>query len=100
MRKRITNVRIRLRGCAVWSVPLLFACNKVRLSHMEAHMVNFLNIWTTLRQANRYKNSTKHPAACMSESRNIDEGSDQTSLDSLPIGLQLFIGQSNDCVSN
>ena len=30
--KQITNVLIRLRGCACWSVPLLFA-NPWRLSH-------------------------------------------------------------------
>ena len=30
---------IRQRGCAGWSVPLLFASNKVRVSCIEAHMI-------------------------------------------------------------
>ena len=28
-RERITKTLIRLHGCAVWSVPLFFACNKI-----------------------------------------------------------------------
>ena len=31
-KKRITKALIRLRRCAVWSTPLLFACNKTRVS--------------------------------------------------------------------
>ena len=37
-RKRITNALIRLRGCAGWSVLLLFACIKISLSRDWAHM--------------------------------------------------------------
>ena len=33
----ITWALIRLRGCAGWSESLLFVCNKVRISHVEAH---------------------------------------------------------------
>ena len=31
----------RLPGCAGWSVPLLFhfACNRIRVSHDEAHVL-------------------------------------------------------------
>ena len=35
-RKLITKARTRLRRCAGWSVPLLFACNKIRVSWDEA----------------------------------------------------------------
>ena len=31
-RKRITNALIRLRGCAGWFAPFVFACNEVRFS--------------------------------------------------------------------
>ena len=37
-RKRITKVLIRLRICAGWAAPLLFASNKVGVSHVEAHI--------------------------------------------------------------
>ena len=29
-RERMTKALIRLRGCAGWSAPLLFACNEIR----------------------------------------------------------------------
>ena len=36
--ERITKVLIRLRGCAGWSVPSLFATQEDRVSHVEAHL--------------------------------------------------------------
>ena len=30
---------IRLRGCAGWSAPLVFACDKVRFSHGRVHEI-------------------------------------------------------------
>ena len=38
-RERIMNALIRLRRCAVWSAPLLFACNKVRFSGIEVQII-------------------------------------------------------------
>ena len=38
LRERITKAQIRLRRSAVWSVPFLFACNKIRFSHDDAHI--------------------------------------------------------------
>ena len=37
--KQITMVLISLRGCAVWSVPLLFICSKVNFSREESHNI-------------------------------------------------------------
>ena len=38
---RTTNALIRLRGSEGWSAPLLFSCNnKVRFSHVEAHIAH------------------------------------------------------------
>ena len=37
-RKGITKALIRLRGCAVWSAPLLLSCVKVRFSQVKAHI--------------------------------------------------------------
>ena len=31
---------IRLPGCTGWSAPLLFASDKVRFSHVEAHIMS------------------------------------------------------------
>ena len=36
--KRIILALISLRGCTGWSLPLLFACNRVRLSRNEAQL--------------------------------------------------------------
>ena len=36
-RKQLTKALIRLNRCAGSSAPLLFACNKVRFSHIEVH---------------------------------------------------------------
>ena len=47
-KKRITKVLIRLRGCAGWSAPVLFANSQMpedRFSRMEAHI-----IWTAKAQ--------------------------------------------------
>ena len=38
-RKPSTKVLIRLHRCSGWAVPLLFACNKIRFSHDEAHII-------------------------------------------------------------
>ena len=38
--KRIIQALIRQRGCAGWSVPLLFASPEDRFSHVEAHKHN------------------------------------------------------------
>ena len=38
--KRITKVLIRLRECAGWSAPLLFATPEYRFSHVEAHIIS------------------------------------------------------------
>ena len=35
-KKRITQALIRLRGCAGWSAPVLFATPEDRFSHVEA----------------------------------------------------------------
>ena len=37
-KKRITKALIRLRGCAGWSAPVLFATPEDRFSHDEAHL--------------------------------------------------------------
>ena len=37
--KRVTKALIRLRGCAGWSVPLLFANTEDRFSRVEAYLV-------------------------------------------------------------
>ena len=37
--QRITKVLIRLRGCAGWSAPLLFANPEDRFSRVKAHIV-------------------------------------------------------------
>ena len=37
--KRITKVLIRLRRCAGWSAPLLFANTEDRFSHVDAHIM-------------------------------------------------------------
>ena len=37
--RRITKVLIRLRGCAGWSAPVLFATPEDRFSPVEAHIV-------------------------------------------------------------
>ena len=37
--QRITKVLIRLWACAGWSASLLFPCNKVRFSHIKAHII-------------------------------------------------------------
>ena len=39
-KKRITKALIRLRGCACWSAPVLFAKPEDRFSRVEAHLVN------------------------------------------------------------
>ena len=38
--KRITKELIRLRGCAVWGAPLLFANTEERFSCVKVHMIN------------------------------------------------------------
>ena len=35
----IKKVLIRLCGCTGWSAPLLLACNIIRFSHVEAHLL-------------------------------------------------------------
>ena len=35
----MTKTQTRLRRCAVWSAPLLFACNKISFSSDEANLV-------------------------------------------------------------
>ena len=43
-KKRITKALIRLRECAGWSAPLLFANTEDRFSHVEAHIfVHFVS---------------------------------------------------------
>ena len=42
--KRITKALIRLRGCAGWSVPLLFANTEDRISRVDPHMIHS-TIW-------------------------------------------------------
>ena len=39
--KRITKVLIRLRGCAGWSAPLLFANPEDRVSRIGAQLIRF-----------------------------------------------------------
>ena len=41
-RQRTTKAQFRLRGCAGWSAPLLFAYGKSRFSHAVAHMTSGL----------------------------------------------------------
>ena len=36
---RITKGLIRLRGCAGWSAPVLFAIPEDRFSHVEAQLI-------------------------------------------------------------
>ena len=38
-KKRITKALIRLRGCAGWSAPVLFANPEDRFSRVEAHII-------------------------------------------------------------
>ena len=40
-----TKALIRLRGCAGWSAPLLFASGKSRCSHDEAQLLFWVNIY-------------------------------------------------------
>ena len=42
-KKGITAVLIRLRGCAGWSAPMLFATPKDRFSQDGAHILTSLN---------------------------------------------------------
>ena len=44
-RQRTKKVLIRLRGCAGWTAPLLFAYGKNRFSHDVAHMDRVKRIW-------------------------------------------------------
>ena len=39
--KRITKELIRLRGCAGWSAPLLFANPRRQFSHVEAQLKDY-----------------------------------------------------------
>ena len=41
-KKRITKALIRLRGCAGWSAPVLFATPEDRFSRDEAHFSKLL----------------------------------------------------------
>ena len=43
--KRITKALIRMRGCTVWSVPLLFATPEDRFSRVEAHIYLDQFLW-------------------------------------------------------
>ena len=59
-REKISEALIRLRECAVWSVPLLFYCNKVR---MVAKIRNRYNQVPPLTQDTIWesdKNTIKH----------------------------------------
>ena len=38
-RRCITKSLIRMRGCAGWSAPLLFAYNQVRVSNVETNII-------------------------------------------------------------
>ena len=44
-RKRITKALIRLRGCAGWSAPLLFAQPDDRFSRLEAQIITWCRLW-------------------------------------------------------
>ena len=46
---RITKALIRLRGCAGWSAPVLFANPEERFSCVEAHL-----LFTLARKAEEY----------------------------------------------
>ena len=41
-RKPTIKALLRQHRCPGWSRPLLFACNKVRFSHVEAHIMGLL----------------------------------------------------------
>ena len=62
-RERVIKVLIRLHICTGWSTPLFFACNQVRLSHIEAHIES--STWfSTIRakiimESSHYKPTTK-----------------------------------------
>ena len=48
-KQRTTKVQIRLRGCAGWSAPLLFAYGKNRFSHDVAHICSAAQCHCNLR---------------------------------------------------
>ena len=66
---RITKALIRLRRCAGWSAPLMFASNKVRVSPIEACMMlkprlPGLRLATRLQQMTKsYHNYEKNQSA-------------------------------------
>ena len=46
--KRTTKALTRLRGCAGWSVPLIFACNKIRFSLGDSQLLSVDHLsWLT-----------------------------------------------------
>ena len=58
-RQRTTKVLIRLRGCAGWYAPLLFAYGENRFSHDVAHKCRHIRRWTAKQPTSSLFNATQ-----------------------------------------